>query len=129
LSSEKIVNSLKSAIAYIENALTALAKANENMFDDSLWHTGAELEYALFLLSMTCKNEREGFQLKKHSETKNIEVGQLLVKAQTLLKEAEGFMSDRRLLEAYRSTYEARHYVFRIQENLAKRKREAHKGK
>ncbi len=128
-SNEKIMNSLKSALAHIENVLTALTKTNENMFDNSLWHVGAELEYALLLFSMTSKSEKEGFQLKKHSELKNIEAGQLLVRAQILLKEAEGFMTNRKLLDAYRSTYEARHYVLRLQEDLAKRKREVHKGK
>ncbi|MGQ9551756.1 MAG: hypothetical protein ACUVUE_04940 [Candidatus Bathycorpusculaceae bacterium] len=128
-SNEKIMSSLKSALAYVENALTALTGANENMFDDSLWHVGAELEYALFLFSMAFKSEKEGFQPKNRSEIKNVEDDQLLVRAQTLLKEAEGFMADRRLLDAYRSAYEARHYVFMLQENLAKRKRRMHKRK
>jgi hypothetical protein len=46
-----------------------------------------------------------------------------------LLNEAERFVVNERLLDAYKSAYIARHYILKVQEDLAKKKREMLKKK
>jgi hypothetical protein len=126
---EKILGALKSAIDYLENSISALNKGDENSLADNLWHVAAELEYALFLFSLTIQTEHDKLELKQNPEPKKNEIGQLLAEVQSFLDEAEKSMAKERLLEAYKSAYTARQYVFRIQQDLAKKKREALKRK
>jgi len=125
---EKISKGLKSATTHLENSILALNKKDEDSFADSLWHVAAELEYTLFLFSITFQNEEDLSKWKPNPEPK-IETGSTLMGAQNLLKEAEKFVMNERLLDAYKSAYVARHYVLRVQEDLAKKKRKMLKKK
>jgi len=118
---EKVSNALKSAVAHLENSVLALNKKDENLFADSLWHVASELEYALFLFSIMFPDENSLSSWKRKSELK-IEVGSMLVEVKNLLNEAKKFVADGRLLDAYRSAYIARHYMLKVQEDLAKKK-------
>ncbi len=126
---EKILKSLKSATTHLENSMLALNKKDENAFADSLWHVGAELEYALFLFSLTFQNESNLPKWKSNPEQKSTEAGPILAKVQNLLDEAEKHIINGKSLDAYKSAYVARHHVLKVQEELAKKKREAFKKK
>jgi hypothetical protein len=126
---EKLSNALKSAAVYLENAILALNKKDENSFADSLWHVAAELEYALFLFSITFPDESNLLSWKRNRELGKIETGSMLAEVKNLLDEAERFVVKERLLDAYKSACVARHYVLKVQEDLAKKKREMLKKK
>jgi hypothetical protein len=126
---EKMSKALKSAAVYLENAILALDKKDENSFADSLWHVAAELEYALFLFSITFPNESNLLSWKRNRELGKIETGSMLAEVKNLLNEAERFVVKERLLDAYKSAYVAKHYVLKVQEDLAKKKREMLKKK
>ncbi len=129
VANEKIVESLKIAITYAENSIQALDRNDENALADSLWHVGAELEYALFLFSMALQKETKPLQLDKNVELKKTESDKLLGEVHNFLKEAEGFIVSGKFPDAYKSVYTARNHVFRLHEDLAKKKREARKKK
>jgi hypothetical protein len=125
---EKISKSLKSATNHLDNSMLALNKKDENSFADSLWHVAAELEYILFLFSITFPNETDPSKWKPNLELKT-ETGSMLTDVRNLLNEAERLVMNERLLDAYKDAYTARSHIFKIQENLAKKKREMLKKK
>ncbi|MEM3699730.1 MAG: hypothetical protein QXL57_02540 [Candidatus Bathyarchaeia archaeon] len=124
---EKILKTLKNAKSYLEKSMTALNNKNDTLFSDSLWHFAAELEYALFLFSIILRSENNGANWKPNP--KKIDVIPNRREVQTLLNEAERFVADGKLLEAYKNVYVIRHYTLKIQEDLAKKKLEAIKKK
>jgi len=126
---EKMLKVLKTAETHLENSMLSLNKKDENSFDKSLWNAAAELEYALFLFSITFQNESDKSKWKANPDLKKIETGSVLVEAENLLKEAEKSIANKNLQNAYRIVYIARHYLLKVQENLAKKKREALKNK
>jgi len=119
---EKISKALKSATTHLENSILASNKKDENSFADNIWHVAAELEYTLFLFSITFQNERDLSRWKPNLELKN-ETGLMLMDVQNLLNETEKSVVNEKLLDAYKSAYIARHYVLKVQEDLAKKKR------
>lgn len=125
----KILKALKSAVKHSEDSVLTLKKKDENSFADAVWHVAAELEYALFLFSITLQGGADKPSWRINPKSKNYEVGQTLVTVQNLLSEAEKQVETGKLLDAYKRTYIARHYVLKVQEDLAKRKREALKKK
>ncbi len=126
---EKVSNVLKSALTYLENSILALNKKDEDSFADSLWHVAAELEYALFLFSITFPDEGSLSNWKRKPESKKVDSGSMLVEVRNLLSESERFFADGRLQDAYKSAYIARHCILKVQEDLAKKKREMLKKK
>jgi len=119
---EKISKALKSATTHLENSILASNKKDENSFADNIWHVAAELEYTLFLFSITFQNERDLSRWKPNLELKN-ETGLMSMDVQNLLNETEKSVVNEKLLDAYKSAYIARHYVLKVQEDLAKKKR------
>jgi hypothetical protein len=126
---EKILRSLKSAVAYLESSAFVLNKKDEGLFADSLWHVAAELEYALFLLSVKTQNENDVLKLKSNLGLKKADVGSALVDVKNLLNEAEKFFLGGRFLEAYKSAYVARQCTLKISDDLVKKKHEMMKKK
>jgi hypothetical protein len=126
---EKILKALKSAITHLGNSMLAIDKKEDNSLADSVWHVAAELEYALFLFSITVQNEIDKSKWKVNPKLKKVEVGPTLVAVQDLLNEAEKCMTSEKLSDAYKSAYIARHYVLKVQKDFAKKKREAFKKK
>ncbi|MGQ9624980.1 MAG: hypothetical protein ACUVUF_05030 [Candidatus Bathycorpusculaceae bacterium] len=127
--SEKILKSMQTVMAHFNNLTDALSRGDENFLADSLWHLAAELEYMIFLFSMTIQGESESARWKPNPEVKSMEIESILTNVKRLLNDAEKFFAQGNLREAYRSAYVARHYALKIQENLAKKKREAFKRK
>jgi len=121
---EKILQSLKSAVMYLENSAIALDKKDGDLLVDSIWHVAAELEYALFLFSIKTQNESDTLKLKPSLEFKNADVDTMLADMKNLLNEAERFFLNGRLQDAYKSAYAARHCILKIREDLAKKKLE-----
>lgn len=126
---DKISKSLKSTITYLENSIVALDKKDENLFANNIWQVAAELEYMLFLFSMKFQDEIDQLKWKPNPELKKAETGPMLVEVQNLLNEAEKCMENEKSVDAYKNGYIARHYVLKVQESLAKKKREALKKK
>jgi len=126
---EKTLKALKSATNHLENLMLALDKKDESSFIDSLWHVAAELEYALFLFSVTFQGESDTSRWKPNPELKNVDTEQFLAEARNFLSEAETYLLNGKLMDAYKNAYIARHYIFKVQEDLAKKKREALKKK
>jgi len=126
---EKILKALQSAIAYLNNSMLAMDKKDDNSLANNVWHVAAELEYALFLFSITIQDEMDKSKWKLNPKLKKVEVGPTLVTVQDLLNEAEKCMRNEKLLDAYKSAYTARDYILKIQKDFAKKKREAFKKK
>jgi len=125
----KMLKALKSAITYLDNSMLAMDKKDDNLLTDSVWHLAAELEYALFLFSMTVQNEIDKSKWKLNPKLKKAEVRPTLVTVQNLLNETEKCIKNEKLLDAYKSAYIARNYMLKIQKDFAKKKREALKKK
>lgn len=123
--SEKISKALESATRYLESSLSALNKDRKS-FADSIWHVAAELEYALFLFSLMFKGECDTSKWQPNPETK-IGADEILTTVRELLDESKRTLAKEGLLEAYKCVHMARHYVFRIQEDLVRKKRETSK--
>ena len=126
---EKIVQSIKLSIAYLETSISGLTQKDENRVADSLWRSAEELEYALFLFSMNFQGESETSKWKPKSGIKKSEYGQLLEAAKRLLHESGKAMIDESWLDAYKSAYIARCYLLALQEGLAKKSRDSVKKK
>jgi len=125
----KMLKALKSAIAYLDDSMLAMDKKDDNLLTDSVWLAAAELEYALFLFSMTAQNEIDKSKWKLNPKLKKVEVGPTLVTVQDLLDEAEKYIESEKLSDAYKSAYIARNYMLEIQKDFTKKKREALKKK
>jgi hypothetical protein len=123
---EKVLGALRTAANYLEKSMLALNQDNEASFADNLWHVAAELEYALFIFSIVLQNEHNPSFKSSHEK---VNVKSILEEAQCLLSEAENFAVNGRLLESYKNVYVARNYIRKVQENLAKKKREKIKQK
>jgi hypothetical protein len=118
---EKVLRALRKAANYLEKSMLAFNQKNETSFADDLWHVAAELEYALFMFSITFQNEHSP---SWKSNPEKADVKSVLEEVQSLLGEAEKFVADGKLLESYKNTYIARHYIRKVQEDLTQKKRE-----
>lgn len=126
---EKMSKALKSAKTHLENSMLAVDKKDEKSLSDSLWHVAAELEYILFLFSMSFQDESDTSMWKPSRELKKVETGPMLIEVEKLLNETKRFIVNERLRDAYKSVYIARHYIFKVQEDLTKKRRETTKKK
>jgi hypothetical protein len=120
---EKMLRSLKSAVMYLESSTLAFDKRDEGLLEDNVWHVAAELEYALFLLSITTKSENGVPESRSNRRSKEVDVGSTLIDMKSLLNKTQEFVLGGRLEEAYESAYAARNSVLTIKEILAKKRR------
>jgi len=127
---DKILKSLESAMIYLENSKLALNEKDENALADDVWHVAAELEYTLFLFSVTVQDENDKSKWKVNPKSKKlIEVSPTLIAVRDLLGKSETSIKNKKLLDAYKHAYIARHHILRLQKDFAKKKREALKKK
>jgi hypothetical protein len=120
---EKMLKSLKSAVTYLENSALALEKEDEGLLADTIWHVAAELEYTLFLLSITTQSENGVPESRSRRRPKEVDVGSTLVDVKGLVNKTQESVLGGRLKEAYESAYAARNSVLTIKEILAKKRR------
>jgi len=124
-SNDKVLRALESATGYLEKSFLALKSGNENSFIENFWHVAAELEYALFMFSLIFKEEEiDKSKWRPNPEIKRDNVNDVLAEVRSLLDNAKKFLAGGKMLDAYKSVYVARHRVFAVEENLAKKKRE-----
>ncbi|MEM1564158.1 MAG: hypothetical protein QW161_05755 [Candidatus Bathyarchaeia archaeon] len=101
-----------------------------NSFTKHFWHVAAELEYALFMFSLIFQEENvDKSKWKPNPDVKKDDIHNVLAEVRGLLDNAKKFLKSGRVLDAYKGVYVARHCVFAVEENLAKRKRERLKTK
>jgi len=112
---EKILKSLKLAAEFLNGK-------DETSLADNMWHIAAELEYALFLLSIKLQDEIDASDLKSSPESKKADMDSVLGDVKSLLKEAEEYLLNGKLKDAYGSAYVARQYTLRIIETIDKKK-------
>ncbi|MBS7636354.1 hypothetical protein KEJ37_03270 [Candidatus Bathyarchaeota archaeon] len=126
----KILKALESAANYLEKSASALGSGDENSFTKHFWHVAAELEYALFMFSLIFQEENiDKSKWKPNPDVKKDNINGVLTEVYSLLDNAKKSLTSGKLLDAYKGVYLARHRVFAVEENLAKKKRERSKGK
>lgn len=125
---ENILEALTSAINYLEDSMRALVEKDEKKLVKFVWKASADLEYALFLFSLTQQDETESSSWKLDPRSKQVEIGPSLMLAQDLLKEAKhGFEADE-LREAYKKTWMARGHLLRVHDFFEKKRRKGEKS-
>jgi len=126
--SDRILKALESAIKQLDNSISALKDKDENKFSNSVWHTAAELEYALFLLSLTIGNEYN-ISVKLNPEPKSLSTDQIMLKVRELISEAHKSVRNGDFMNACRITRLARRYIFEVQNSLTGKKHGTRKGR
>ncbi len=120
-SRDKIVKAMESAVNYLESSVKAFVDKDERKVSDLVWHAAADVEYALFLLSLSYQLE-EGTLQRLDPSMKNGEVGSTLVLARDMLLEAKSDMGTNSC-EAHKKTRMTREALLMIQKSLDKERR------
>jgi len=122
---EKVSKAINSALKHITRSIEASSKTNEGKnLELGIWRSSSELEYALLLFSLTQEKTETSSWKKGINPKKEIGNMEALTEAQKHLQEAEKLVKSGKWEEAYRNTWIARNYVFRIQKNLEKKRKE-----
>jgi hypothetical protein len=111
---EKILKSLDIALNYYNNSIIALKNKDIAVLENCLWRMLSELEYILFLLSISFDKEKYERCLPCQDEIKNIKVNMQL-------NEAKQFILENRIFEAYKNIYEVKYYVRKIYNIIRKK--------
>jgi hypothetical protein len=125
---KNILEAITSAINHLENSMKTLVEKNEKEFMRSVWLAASDLEYALFLFSLSHQDENVGSSWKLDPRSKQFEIGPTLVLAQDLLEEAKGSFEADELHEAHKKTWMARGHLLRVHEFFEKKRREKEKS-
>jgi hypothetical protein len=126
---EKISNAINSALKYLDKSIKVSSRSEKEL-EHGVWDTSSELEYALLLFSLTQKNPGIKLSWKTGlNPKKDIENEQALMEAKKALKEARKHLKNKGWEEAYRATWTARNYIFKVQENLEKERKRRLKEK
>ena len=123
---EKLVEAITSAINSLEEAVKALVDKDEEKLSGQLWQASADSEYALFLFSLTQKEEPTSSDSSRKSKTrlKKIDIESALALTNDLLRDAKGNIQKDGFQEAYEKTWMARGYLLKAQQILEKAKKE-----
>jgi hypothetical protein len=125
----KILEAVKNSITHLENSIAALGRSDQRAFEDCIWHAAAELEYAVFLFSVTFPSESDRSRWRPNIPLKKADTLSVLCHVKALLKEAERSLSNAKTLESYKNAYIARQYLAEVQEDLARKERKSVRGK
>jgi len=129
-SNDKILKALESSANHLEKSVSAMDNRDEDSFAKHFWHVAAELEYALFMFSLIFQEENVDKSRWKHNpDIKKGDLRSALAEVGGLLDNAKKLLTSGKVFDAYRVVYVARHCVFAIEENLARKKRESLKAK
>lgn len=121
---EKIGKALKSAATYLERAVKALTNKNEAAAKDSAWYAASELEYALFLFSVTHQSEMENLPKTSTLKLGRTQIGNVLAAAENALMDAKKSFEAGKFGKAYRKTWAARKCLLKAQEIFEKKAKE-----
>ncbi len=129
MSLEKLAETVKSAMVYLEDSIKTVSKEDDEDVSGLVWRAAAELEYALFLFSIMHQDAPEGSSWKLRLRLKDIEVDSVLSSTRDLLKEAASSMEDGNLLEAHKKTWMARGYLLKLHTFFEKQRKRKKTGK
>ncbi|MBS7643092.1 hypothetical protein KEJ26_00660 [Candidatus Bathyarchaeota archaeon] len=115
---QEVSEALKNAIFFLEDALKACVNGDDSVLQDRVWHAAAELEYAVFLLSLAQESENESWK-NAFQQSANLNVGSALALAQDHLSEAVHRLEKDRA-EAYRFAWIARGLILTVQDSMDK---------
>ena len=120
--SEKIAEALASCETYLEKSIAASKNAYEES-DNWVWHAAAELEYALFLLSLKGSDDYAPLNWKTGSHYRNDSTAKLLNAVQNLVIRSKESTATGDWPQARRCAYAAGDILLRIQREYARKKR------
>ncbi|MEM2447113.1 MAG: hypothetical protein QW734_10705 [Candidatus Bathyarchaeia archaeon] len=118
----KILKAFESVIKHLETSISALKHNDKDAFSNGVWHAAAELEYTLFLFFLAVGDEHKMSLAKLNPDPKSLQIDQAILKVKELVDKAQNLFRVGDIINAYKSVYLARHYVFRVQESLTKNK-------
>jgi len=124
---EKLVEPIASAVERLEKSMESLVKKDERSMETSIWRAAADVEYALFLLSLTQGEETESSSWRLDLPSRQAEIGPVLMLAQDLLKEAKGAVDAGEFREARKKTWAARVHLLKARELMEKRRKSGEK--
>jgi hypothetical protein len=117
----KIAKSLVLALTYVNESIKAVDKEDYKMLADNVWHLAAELEYALFLLTITIEREHDKSSWTPGPGIKSRELRPTLDQTKDLIRKITSQMSDNELLDACENTFQARKNVLCVQKYLERK--------
>ena len=120
---EKVNNAVTSSIRHLEDSAEALAKKNEAKLRKDVWHAAAELEYALFLLSLM-NGEESRHRWKVNPGSKQTEIESLLESTRKLLETAKEDIAAKNPPDAHKKIWIARGYLLKIHDAYEKKRKE-----
>jgi hypothetical protein len=122
---DKVISAITSSISHLDDSAEALAKKKEAKLMTDVWHAAAELEYALFLLSLMHREETR-HRWKVNPSSKQIEIESLLESTRKLLETAREDIAAKNLPDAHKKIWTARGYLLEIHDAFEKKRK---KGK
>ena len=122
---DKIEAALTTALKHIEEAISAHSHNDEKTMSNSLWSTSAEIEYAVFLLSLL-QSDKSNTNLKQASSAKqSAEPESTLNIAQQLLKSAKEKVLVGEYAKGYAEAWTAQNILLKLERSLeSKRKKD-----
>lgn len=120
---EKILAAIASAIGYLEDSIFAFAKKDETEVVNNVWRAAANLEYALFLLSLEQQDETKNSSWKSVPHSKQTDIEPLLIQTKDLIETAKENVKTEKLLDAHKKAWIARGHLLRIHEILEKKRK------
>jgi len=114
----KVSEALKNAVSSLEDAIKACIDGEDDTFKNKVWHAAAEVEYAVFLLSLVQGTENELWK-NGIKQPANLNIGSALAMAQDNLLEAEHKLENDQA-EAYRFAWIARGLMLTVQDGMEK---------
>jgi len=124
---DKIEASLKTALKHIDDSTRTISSSNDkNLLSDSLWSALAEIEYAVFLLSIIEGEKSENPSWKHASSSRQpVELECALTSARKLIESARVKIEKDNLEKAYEETWTARNLLLKAHDAMEKKIKEA----
>jgi len=117
---KKTLKAVASALEYLEDAVDAQAKGDEDKVIQLTWRAASDLEYGLFLFALKSLEETRSSSWKLPA-SKQPEIESLLASAQDLLKEAANSLEADNQKEAYKKMWIVRGQLLRIHDFFEKK--------
>lgn len=125
---EKIINALISAKNHLEKSMEALVNKDEEGLLGSVWVASSDIEYVIFLLSLTRPDEFGNPSRKPGLSSKQGEIGPMLVLAQDLVEEAKSSIDVGDLREAEKKAGVALDCLIKLRETFEKKRKAGEKS-